>query len=73
MYALVNIYVDLISKVQTDADQREIGLSKFWQKFGQKKVNICVCYGALKNLKLTPLAEALRASARFARIKHIKL
>ena len=47
VYALVNIYVDLISKVQTDADQREIGLSKFWQKFGQKKVDINVCYGAL--------------------------
>ena len=55
--------------MQTDADQRENGLSEFWHQFGQKNVDISVCYGALKNLKLTPLAEALRASARFARIK----
>ena len=43
-------------------------------KFGgnrrKKKVDICVCYGALRKiLKLTPLAPALRAGARFARIK----
>ena len=68
VYAMVNIYVDTISKFQTDADQRETGLSKFWQKFGQKKVHICVCYDALrKNLKLTPLA-----GARFARIKYLR-
>ena len=51
----VNIFVDTISKVQTDADQREIGLLKIWQRLAHKKVDICVCYGALKNLKLTPL------------------
>ena len=44
-------------------------LWEIWQKLGHKKVDINVCYGALKNLKLTPLAPALRAGARFARIK----
>ena len=41
-----------------NADQRETDMLKIWQKLENKKVDIYVCYGALrKNLKLTPLGS----------------
>ena len=50
-------------------------MAKIWRKLGHKKVDICVCYVCTlsKNLKLTPLTPALRAGARFARIKNFYL
>ena len=52
-----------------------ITLLEIWQKLAHKKVDINVCYVCTlsKNLKLTPLAPALRAGARFARIKYTSM